>query len=249
MMKNTFTLCYTVWSAFCVFTLFLLLFPLMFLFVQREEWRVYYLRVNTLWCKAFFYLVGIKNEADIRFKEDFKQPYIYCSNHFSTLDNFTFHLCVKNRLAIIGDAKIGELPLFGYLFRKMHICIDRKNQASKNKGMFSAAKLLKKGISIGFAPEGGIRSFEPPKIHQPFQDGAFILAIRFQVPILPISNLSNHLILPEKNPFRLHRYPFRAILHPPIETKGMTINDLEKLKKMTFDVIQNALLAEANTIQ
>jgi len=239
-MKKNFTLVYTIWCAFWVFASFLLLFPIMLIIVQKNEWRIYFLKINNFWCKIFFFFAGIKNEITYHFKQDYEQPYIYCTNHFSTLDNFTFHLYVKNNLAVIGDNKIGKLPLFGYLFRKMHICVDRKNQESKIKSMYLASQLLRSGVSIGFAPEGGVRSSEPPKIYQPFQDGAFILAIRLQIPILPVSTLTNHLILPEKKPFRLYKYPFKAIVHHPIETKGMTMKDLEKLKKMTLNVLQSA---------
>ena len=186
-------------------------------------------------------MARINSEVDFQFHTNINHPYIFCANHFSTLDNFTLYLLTKNNFALIGDHRIGKLPLFGYLFKKMNICIDRENQESRNKAMFAAARYLRNGISLGFAPEGGIRSFDPPKIHQPFQDGAFILAIRLQIPIVPISTLTNHKILPETQPFRLHRHTFKAIIHKPIETKGMTMDDLESLKRQTFEVLQYAL--------
>jgi 1-acyl-sn-glycerol-3-phosphate acyltransferase len=213
----------------------------MLIVVQKEAWRKYYLQLNCFWCKSFFLLAGIRSEVDFQFLTDKNCPYIFCANHFSTLDNFTLYLLTNNNFALIGDHKIGQLPLFGYLFKKMNICIDRENQASRNKAMFSAARYLRNGVSLGFAPEGGIRSFDPPKMHQPFQDGAFILAIRLQIPIVPVSTLTNHKILPETQPFRLHRYTFKAIIHKPIETKGMTMDDLESLKHRTFEILQSAL--------
>ena len=248
-MTKPFTiLFYTIWCAICVFTLFLLLFPAMLIVVQKEAWRKYYLQINSLWCKLFFLLAGIRIEIDFQYVTDKNCPYIFCANHFSTLDNFTLYLLTKNNFALIGDHRIGQLPLFGYLFKKMNICIDRENQESRNKAMFSAARYLRNGVSLGFAPEGGIRSFDPPKIHQPFQDGAFILAIRLQIPIVPVSTITNHKILPETQPFRLYRHPFKAIIHKPIETKGMTMDDLENLKRQTFEVLQYAFDPSFNSI-
>lgn len=248
MTKTFVSFFYTIWCTICVFTLFLLLFPAMFLVVQKEGWRKYYLQLNRFWCKSFFLLAGIRTEIDFQFLTDKNSPYIFCGNHFSTLDNFTLYLLLKNNFTLIGDHKIGQLPLFGYLFKKMNICVDRKNQESRNKALFSAARYLRNGVSLAFAPEGGIRSFEPPKIHQPFQDGAFILAIRLQIPIVPVSTLTNHKILPETQPFRLHRHTFSAIIHKPIETKGMTMNDLETLKRQTFEVLQSAFYPSFNHV-
>jgi 1-acyl-sn-glycerol-3-phosphate acyltransferase len=132
-MKNFLSLLYTTWCTFWVFIIFFSLFPIMAIIVQKEKWRYNYIRINKLWCKSFFLFAGIRNEVEFQYQTDFNKPYIYCSNHFSSFDNFTLHLYCTNKLAVIGDYKIGQLPLFGYLFKKMNICINRSNQGSKNR--------------------------------------------------------------------------------------------------------------------
>ena len=72
----------------------------------------------------------------------------------------------------------------------------------------------------------------------PLKDGAFILAIEKQVPILPISFLNNYKLMPN---ILMKSGILQAIIHQPIETKGMTKEDLEYLKKQVYEVIQPSL--------
>ena len=67
------------------------------------------------------------------------------------------------------------------------------------------------------------------------------MAIQQQVPIVPITLLTNYRILPDDGRFRMRRYPMRAVVHPPIETAGMTQNDVERLKQETYRVIDTEL--------
>jgi 1-acyl-sn-glycerol-3-phosphate acyltransferase len=76
----------------------------------------------------------------------------------------------------------------------------------------------------------------------PLKDGAFIMAIQQQVPIVPMSFHNNHYIMDEKSllmrPGVLH-----VEIHPPFETKGLTMEDLPVLREKVFESIQNPILA------
>jgi 1-acyl-sn-glycerol-3-phosphate acyltransferase len=39
--------------------------------------------------------------------------------------------------------------------------------------------------------------------------------------------------------------PVRAVVHPPISTKGLTQNDVERLKEETFRIIDEELMQYA----
>jgi 1-acyl-sn-glycerol-3-phosphate acyltransferase len=95
-------------------------------------------------------------------------------------------------------------------------------------------------------PEGGIVSKAIPQMRHPFKDGAFIMAIQQQVPIVPITLLTNYQILPDVPKVRMHRYPLRAVIHPPIATTGLTQEDVETVKEQTYQIIQNELLSNVN---
>ena len=68
------------------------------------------------------------------------------------------------------------------------------------------------------------------------------MAIQQQVPIVPVTLLTNYRILPDKSPIRFHWHPLRAVVHPPIETTGMTQEDVERLKQETYQVIHSELM-------
>jgi 1-acyl-sn-glycerol-3-phosphate acyltransferase len=68
------------------------------------------------------------------------------------------------------------------------------------------------------------------------------MAVQQQVPIVPISLLNNHEIFPEKKKLRMYWRPIRAVVHPPIETKGLTQTDIERLKEETFRIIDESLM-------
>ncbi len=91
------------------------------------------------------------------------------------------------------------------------------------------------------SPEGGIRSLTPPAMHYPFEDGAFVLAIKSQRPVVPFTLHTNYRILPEFPLRCIHRYPFIAEFHDPISTVGMTMANVGELKEQTYQIIQTAL--------
>lgn len=232
---------YTIWCCFVVMSLFLLLYPSIFICLQKESWKVFAHKLNFIWCSLFCILAGIKVEINREFTPNPKEVYVFCGSHFSPIDNFTIYLLVKNFFSVLGDKAIGELPLYGYMFRNLNIVVDRKDQQSRNKAMLQAIRVLRSGRSIVISPEGGIASRKPPKLFYPFEDGAFILAIHQQIPIVPLTSTTTYKMVPDVlNPL-IYRVPFKATIHKPIETKGMTMDDLERLKEMTFKVMNEGL--------
>ena len=220
---------------------FLFLYPFIFLSLQKESWKIFAHRLNYIWFRFFCLLAGIKIEINQEFTPNPDETYIFCGSHFSPIDNFTVYLLAKNFFSVIGDEAIGKLPLYGYMFRKLNITVNRKNQSSRNAAMLKAIKVLRSGRSILISPEGGIASRNPPTLYYPFEDGAFILAIHQQIPIVPLTSTTTYQIVPDvKNPL-IYRRPLKATVHKPIETKGMTMADLERLKEMTFQVMNKGL--------
>ncbi|MEO2084196.1 MAG: 1-acyl-sn-glycerol-3-phosphate acyltransferase, partial [Marinoscillum sp.] len=73
----------------------------------------------------------------------------------------------------------------------------------------------------------------------PFKDGAFIMAIEKQIPILPVSLLGAYQIM--KGSFFISWSPCEIVCHRPISPKGYTKRDLEKFKNICYNVLQNEL--------
>ncbi len=186
-------------------------------------------------------MAGIRLEIEYRGQLDPKQAYVFCANHFSFLDIAVMGVIVEHYFAFVGKDDVKNIPLFGYMFRHLHIQVNRDSTQSRVSSLNRAIKTLAQGRSIVVFPEGGIRTKQPPQMHRPFMDGAFKMAIQQQVPIVPISLPINYKILPDKKPIRMHRYSMRAIVHEAIPTIGLTPQDVVSLRDKCFGVIDDEL--------
>ena len=231
---------YTIWTLFCFVLLFLLLFPFFWLFLQKESWKPKAHYLNRVWAKILFFLIGISVKVKYEFTPDHNKAYVFCANHFSYFDIAVMGLIIRNYFAFVGKASLKNVPLFGYLFRKLHIMVDRSDPNSRTKSLSRSIKALQSGRSIMIFPEGGIKSKNVPQMYLPLKDGAFVMAIQQQISLVPITFLNNYKI---QHDDELLIYPqsVRAIIHQPIDTTGMTQTDVESLKSKFLEVVQGAL--------
>ncbi|MFT4031865.1 MAG: lysophospholipid acyltransferase family protein [Siphonobacter sp.] len=241
-MRRLFTTIYSIWAAFWFVLIFLLLFPFQYIFLQRESWKPLAHGCNRVWAHLFFPIIGMPVVVHYEGKRpDPHKPYVFVSNHFSYLDIAVMMHILKNYFAFMGKSVLKKAPLFGYMFAKLHIQVDRNDPKSRAKSLQRSMRALSQGRSMVIYPEGGIKTLHPPQMYPTFKDGAFRMAIRQQVPVAPISLLNNYERLPDKKKVRLYPGKIEVIIHQPIETLGMTEEDLPALKKQVFEVIQTAL--------
>ncbi|AFK02714.1 phospholipid/glycerol acyltransferase [Emticicia oligotrophica DSM 17448] len=229
---------YTIWCAFWFLVVFLLLYPIVYVALQKENWKPIAHYCNRIWGKIFFFMIGQPVKVSYEVALDPKRAYVFCANHFSYIDIAMMGVVVKNYFAFMGKSSVKKVPLFGYMFTKLHIQVDRAAKDSRIKALTRSIKALKAGRSIMIFPEGGIHSTNFPEMVQPFKDGAFSMAIENQVPIVPISLLDNYKMMPD---VLIKWHKLRVIVHKPIETTGMTKADMDTLKKQVYDVIQPTL--------
>ena len=95
-------------------------------------------------------------------------------------------------------------------------------------------KALQEGRSLVIFPEGGI--FGNPLKLDEFKDGAFQLAVRQNIPILPIVMPDNRHIFPDGKGLA-KAGKIRLILHQPVEAG----DDAEKLKREVYRILQEDL--------
>lgn len=237
---------YTIWCAVYFVVLYIGLFPIQFVFLQRNAWKPLAHKINYIWGRLFFMGIGISVRVERRFQPDPNQAYVFCANHFSYLDIAAMGLIVRNYYAFVGKSDVKHIPLLGYMFARLHVQVDRSQPNSRAYSLAKSIRTLASGRSIMIFPEGGIWSAEPPQM-VPFKDGAFTMAIQQQVSIVPITLLTNYRILPDTSPIRFHRHTLRAIVHPPIDTAGMTQADVQQLKQETYRIINNELKKSGST--
>lgn len=222
-----------------IFTLLFVIFlpPLMVpvLFPSRFRWVGV---INRWWAKLTFIFCLLPYRVICESPLDRKQQYIFCPNHFSYLDIPTMGLNPVNTI-FVGKNDMENIPLFGFMYRKLHITVDRNRLKSKYDTFIKSRQALDEGKSLVIYPEGGILTNHAPQMVR-FKDGAFRLAIEKQIPIVPVSIPDNWIILPE-NEFLLHHGIIKVTFHTPVETKNLTLGHTEQLKKQVFGIIEEGL--------
>ena len=245
---------YLFWGGLCFLLIYLCLFPFFALVVQKEKWHKYGYILNKIWAVGFFTSVFMPFIREVRGNIDRKQNYVYCPNHTSLLDIPTIGMSAKQFVVFVGKNSLSRIPIFGYMFDRLHIPIDRKSLRDSYKAFERAKQAIEKGRSVLLYPEGGIRTKNPPNM-VPFKDGAFRVAIETKTPIVPVTIINNWQILFSYD-FWLSWHPVRVIYHEPIPTENLSIEDVDALKEQVFSVINQELtkwfpdkMIETNTIK
>jgi 1-acyl-sn-glycerol-3-phosphate acyltransferase len=225
---------------FIIFNIvFILFFPAYLLMMYIPAWAKFSYKWDRAWAFIFFRCLGFKMEIEGTQLLDKDQPYVCVANHFSYLDIAVMGL-MDIPYAFVGKSSITKVPLFGWMFRRLHIPVNRGNSKSRFMAVELAKAMVDKGRSVVFFPEGGIVSKHPPTMTA-FKDGAFRTAIEKQIPVVPVSLPYNWIILPDDGSFMFHSRSIKMVIHPPIHTQGLGMDKLDEIKRMAYETIQNEL--------
>jgi 1-acyl-sn-glycerol-3-phosphate acyltransferase len=235
---------HTIWGSLGFVLLFFILFiPLLVPIFFPRQFRLVGI-LNRIWAKGTFIFCFLPYRVECRSELDRSQQYIFCPNHFSYLDIPTMGLNPFNTVFVGKREDMATVPVFGFMYGKLHITVDRTNLRSKYDTFVKAGAAIDEGKSLVFYPEGGIYTKNPPTMVR-FKDGAFRLAIEKQIKVVPVTIPNNWIILPV-DPFILQRGTVKVIFHEPIDTKGMKLEDIERLKQQVFQTIDDELKIHAN---
>ncbi|MDQ3047339.1 MAG: 1-acyl-sn-glycerol-3-phosphate acyltransferase [Bacteroidota bacterium] len=219
----------------------IILYPFFYLFLSKREWFPKAFALKRFWAAWIMLIPGlfihVKWKTSI---SELPQRCIYCSNHVSYLDIITSYLVIPNYFVFMGKQELDKAPLFRIFFREMNILVDRSSNVASHRAFLRAGKDLDEGNSVFLYPEGTISS--AGKLRG-FKNGAFKLAIEKQVPIVPITYLNNWKLLQNGGFFKAYGRPgiSRIVVHPPVETKGLTENDLVSLRTKVHEIIAKEL--------
>ncbi len=239
-MKRLLKRIYSTYSLAIFGLVFILELPLFALLIHTGNKRhPLVFTLHRIWAWLFYAFSFIPIKRIYSDKLDFKKQYIFCSNHFSYLDIPAIGIN-KIRPVFMGKHSLGKIPLFGYMYRNIHITLDRNRLKSMYNALERGGRELDAGHNLAIFPEGGIMSKNPPQMAK-FRDGAFRLAIEKQVPIVPVTIPYNWILLPDDGKLLLNRCKNMIIFHDPVETKGMTMDDLDSLKQHVYDIIDKEL--------
>jgi 1-acyl-sn-glycerol-3-phosphate acyltransferase len=184
-------------------------------------------------------IAGVRVRAIGLDKFDPSRTYIFMSNHVSNLDPPVMLPLIPRRTSVMARHGLFKYPLLGRTMRMGNLVpVDRDNRKAGISAIRAAADVIRKGINMTIYVEGG-RSFDGKLL--PFKKGPFYLAEECQVPVVPVTVVGTHSIMPKK---RLAIQPGEAtvIFHQPIEPKNF--GSRESLMAKVREAINSGLPAE-----
>ncbi len=159
-------------------------------------------------------------------KIDASKTHVYAVNHASAMDIPVLYACLPFQFRIVHKKELLAYPIVGWhLKRSGQVCVDQQNPARSIGQIKSAVRTLKAGMPLVIFPEGG-RSADG-RI-QPFLPGAFFLAIKAQVDIVPIALVGTYELLP-MDTFHIKSRPLEMRVGNPIPTTGLSLRNMELL--------------------
>lgn len=159
---------------------------------------------------------------------------VVVSNHESNADPFLVSY-LPWEMKWLGKSSLFKIPVVGWsMWLAGDIPVKRGERDSAAAAMGTCKRWLDKGMPIMIFPEG---TRSKTKELLPFKDGAFRLAIETGADVLPLAVSGTRRALP-KHSWRFATSTARVTVGTPISTKGMTLDDVERLKAMARTQIE-----------
>jgi len=164
---------------------------------------------------------------------------IFMSNHVSNIDPAITVPLLPRRTSVLIKRELFNVPILGKAMRMgSMVPVDRGDRGAGIAAVKFAAEVVRQGINMTIYVEGH-RSFDGKLI--PFKKGPFYLAEGCKVPVVPITIVGTHYVMP-KTRFAIKPGPVDVIFHDPIEPKDFGTRDelMEKVRR----VIESGLPVE-----
>jgi len=184
--------------------------------------------VARVWARSLLWIAGVRVTIEGLDKVDFQGSYVICSNHLSYMDTPAVLGSVPANFRFLAKKGLFQIPFLGtHLKQAGHIPVPREDPRAAVKTMTLAAQVIReRSISLLIFPEGG-RSKDG--VLQPFKEGGAYIAIKAQVPLLPIALIGTRAVLSMGSSVF---HPFRRVtlrIGEALPTVGLTLRDREQL--------------------
>ena len=164
---------------------------------------------------------------------------VFYGNHKSNIDPILTYYAMKKVCSAVGKSTLFTNKLmimikdcFGA------ISLDRNNDREAAKAMIQAIKHVSQGLSMIIYPEGGIKTRET-ELCVDVKPGAYKLATKPGVPIVPVTILNSHTICTKK---LFQKHNVTIVFHKPIyKEEYESLNTIE-LGNLVEGIINSAVI-------
>ena len=240
---------YNIWFyiLLTVLTIIILCPGFIFLVVNKRAYKHFYF-FGVMWSRIILFFMGFYPIINQKLDLDTKKSYVFVGNHVSMIDVFLMvSVAAKYPLVFVGKKEVEKIPIFGYLYRKTCVLVDRSSPESRKAVFKSIREKINNEINVCLFPEGTVPA---PEIQLgEFKQGAFSIAIEHQMPIVVCTFLDNKKRFPwsfgnlvgvsKGRPGGL-----RVITHEPISTNNLTMSDMKDLRNK----VRNIMLKDLRSV-
>ncbi len=159
---------------------------------------------------------------------------VYASNHLSYMDTPVLFAKLPFQFRILAKQSLWKTPFIGwYLNRSGQVPVDTKSPRSLISSLNRGVATLKSGLPLGLFPEGGRAATGQL---QTMMSGCAYMAIKAQVPLIPLTLVGTYELLPI-HVYALHPRPLLVIVGDPIPTTGLSTRDADALTQRLYQSI------------
>lgn len=241
--KKKITALFSIYALLLFIVLMLILFPFVIiasLFGKINGGNFIY-DICRLWADIFMLFTDIIHKNIFEAPKVINEPVIFVFNHTSYMDiPILMKAFRKQPIRILAKAEMAKVPVFGFIYRKATVMVDRSSPEARAKSALKLKAVLKKNISVVMAPEGTFNMTHKPL--KDFYDGAFRIAIETQTPIQPVLFLDAYNRLHYDSVFSLTPGRSRAVFIEKIEVNNYTLQDVNELKMLVYKKMEATLI-------
>jgi 1-acyl-sn-glycerol-3-phosphate acyltransferase len=233
--KNILGRIFALWAMIVfVSSLIIVFFPMLFIGLWKEPKRSYAMHgVFRTWMHVFFFLTGVR--LKVRGRENFKngENYVVVYNHNSLMDVPVSVPFTPGANKTIAKIEMARIPVFGLVYKRGSVLVDRKNEESRKKSYVEMKEVLDWGLHMCIYPEGTRNKTNQPL--QRFHSGAFRLSFESGKAVLPAIIFNSANVLPRKFFFF---WPATIELHYLEPVYPIQFHSAEELKEHVFTLMK-----------
>ena len=230
---------YSIYALLTFIIMMFLLFPFIVIasFFGKVRGGNMIYRICRFWADVVLLLWGIRHTNIFEAPKSNSHAVIFVFNHISYMDiPFILKAFRKDPVRILGKAEMSKVPVFGYIYKKATVMVDRESDGGRVRSVQQLKKVLAKNISVVMAPEGTFNMTHNPL--KEFYNGAFKIAVETKTPIQPVLFLDAFDRLNYHSIFSLTPGKSRAVFLKEIAPG----NNMSILKQEVYNEMETALV-------